>query len=177
MRQRVADGVGQVDDGRAGLDRDAADAGDERRVGPGRVLARELDLVGEGARVLDRAARLAHDLGRLQAELPLHVHRARRDEDVDARAAGARERLAGSVDVLDPRPRERGDRRCAERERDLAHALEVARGRAREARLDDVDAEPFELLGDLRLLVRLQRDPGRLLAVAQGRIEDGDPAS
>ena len=59
---------------------------------------------------------------------------------------------------------------------DGAHALEVARRRAREPGLDHVHAEPLELLGDLRLLVRLQRDARGLLPVAQRRIEDLDPA-
>ena len=42
----------------------------------------------------------------------------------------------------------------------------------REARLDDVDAEPRELVRDLELLLPVQRDPRRLLAVAQRRVED-----
>jgi hypothetical protein len=58
-----------------------------------------------------------------------------------------------------------------------ARALEVTGRGARKSGLHDVDAEAFELLGDLRLLVRLQRDARRLLAVAQRRIEDRDPAS
>ena len=61
--------------------------------------------------------------------------------------------------------------------RHRAHALEVAGRGAREAGLDDVDSEPLELLRDRRLLVRLQRDARRLLAVAQRRIEDRDPAT
>ena len=40
--------------------------------------------------------------------------------------------------------------------------------------LDHVDAEPGELLRDLDLLLRVQRDAGRLLAVAQRRVEDLD---
>ncbi len=38
----------------------------------------------------------------------------------------------------------------------------------------DVDAQARELLGDFDLLLGVERDPGRLLAVAQGRIEDVD---
>ena len=61
--------------------------------------------------------------------------------------------------------------------RHLAHAFEVSGGGRGEPGLDHVHAETLELLRDLRLLVRLQRDAGRLLAVPQGRVEDGDPAS
>src|SRR5206468_3335927 len=44
----------------------------------------------------------------------------------------------------------------------------------REARLDHVDAQPCELVGDLELLLAVQGDSGRLLAVAQSRVEDPD---
>ena len=50
--------------------------------------------------------------------------------------------------------------------------LEVARGGDREAGLDHVDTEPRQLVGDLELLLRVERDPRRLLAVAQRRVED-----
>ena len=50
--------------------------------------------------------------------------------------------------------------------RDRLHRLEVAGRADREAGLDDVDAEARELLRDLHLLLRVERDPGGLLAVA-----------
>ena len=50
--------------------------------------------------------------------------------------------------------------------------LEVAGRRRREPGLDDVDAQALERAGDLQLLLDVQRDAGRLLAVAQRRIED-----
>ncbi len=52
--------------------------------------------------------------------------------------------------------------------------LEIALGGDREARLDDVDAHLVEQLGDLELLVVGHRGAGRLLAVAQRRVEDHD---
>ena len=55
---------------------------------------------------------------------------------------------------------------------DRLNGLEVARRGDREAGLDDVDAEPRELVRDLELLGRVQRDARRLLAVAQRRVED-----
>ena len=60
--------------------------------------------------------------------------------------------------------------------RDGPHPLEVAGRGGREACLDDVDAEPLELLADLHLLVRPQGDSRRLLAVPKRRIENCDPA-
>ena len=176
-RQRVADRVRQVDDRRARLDRDAADARGERRVGAGRVLAGELDLVGERRRVSDGPACLLHDLLRLEAELLLHVKRARREKDVNAGAARVGESLGCGVDIGLHRADERGDGWAGDRARDGADAFEVAGGCAREPGLDHVHAEPLELQGDLRLVMRLQGDAGRLLTVAQRRIEDLDPAS
>ena len=52
--------------------------------------------------------------------------------------------------------------------------LEVAGRGDREAGLDHVDPQAGELLGDLHLLGGVQRDPGRLLAVSQGGVEDVD---
>ena len=52
--------------------------------------------------------------------------------------------------------------------------LEVAGRGGREAGLDDVDLEAGELAGDLELLGGGQAGAGRLLAVAQGRVEDAD---
>ena len=175
--QCVADRVRQVDDRCAGLDRGPADLRGEGRIGTGCVLARELDLVDHRGCVFDRPAGVLHDLLRLEAELLLHVERARCEEDVDARAAGARERLRGGIEVCQHGPCERGDGRPPDRPCDRADAFEIARGCAREPGLDDVHPEPLELLGDLRLLVRLQGDARRLLTVAQRRIEDLDPAS
>jgi hypothetical protein len=57
---------------------------------------------------------------------------------------------------------------------DRPDAVALARGRDRKAGLDDVDAQPVELAGDLDLLLRVQRDAGRLLAVSERRVEDSD---
>ena len=83
-------------------------------------------------------------------------------------------RLGCALDVAGRRPRERGDHRPSYRARDLANGLELARRRDREPRLDDVDVETSELLRDLELLRLGERDARRLLAVAQGRVEDPD---
>ena len=76
------------------------------------------------------------------------------------------------VDVGHVGARQAGDHRTLDLARDRLHGLEVARRGDREAGLDHVDAEPRELLGDLELLLRVQRDARRLLAVAQRRVED-----
>ena len=176
--QGVPDRVGQVDGGRAGLDGGRAHLCHERGIRARRVLARELDLVDPRRDVPDCPARLLEHLGRLQPELALHVDRARREEDVDARpATRSRERLDGCVEVLGARPGERCDRGTAYRLADCANALEVARRGDGEAGLDHVDAEAVERARDLRLLVRRQRDARGLLPIPQRRVENRDPAA
>ena len=68
--------------------------------------------------------------------------------------------VAGRLDVLAPRAGECGDGRLGDGGRDCANALEISRRCPGEACLDDVDAEALELLGDLCLLMRLQRYAG-----------------
>ena len=157
----VADGVGDVDRGRAGGDGRAHDLGHELGVAAGRVLARELDVAAERLRLADGAVGRRDHLG------------AGGDEDVDARVARALERLDGRLDVLVVRARERRDD-AVDGLGDGADALPLSRRGDGEPGLDDVHAEPVELACDLDLLGRRQRDSGRLLAVAERGIEDAD---
>ena len=146
-------------------------------IGAGRVLAGELDLVDATVDVGDRVARLLDDLVGLEPELELHVDRARREHDVDARtAARDGECLDRSVEVLVARSRERGDGGSAHGRCDGAHTFEVTGRGDGEPSLDHVDTERVERVGDLDLLVRREGDARRLLAVSQGGVENRDPA-
>src|SRR5688500_1749537 len=121
----VADRVREIDRRRAGLDRGTADLRHERRVRAGRVLARELDLVNAPHDVGEREASLLDDFGRLESELELHVDGARREEDVDARAAASDgESLDGGVEVFPARSCERRDGRTRDGGTDGSDALE-----------------------------------------------------
>ena len=91
-----------------------------------------------------------------------------------------RPRLAGliaspaAVDVLLAGAREPADDGVLGALGDLVHGREVAVRGDREAGLDDVDAHGVEHLGDLELLLVRHGGAGRLLAVAQGGVEDDD---
>jgi hypothetical protein len=61
--------------------------------------------------------------------------------------------------------------------RDHAHRFGVGLGGNREARFDDVHPERAQLPCQLELFVDPQRKAGRLLAVPQGGIEDGQPVA
>ena len=95
-----------------------------------------------------------------------------RNEGVNARPLGALERLPGALDVLGPAARERGDDRPPHGGRHLLHPFGVVQRRNGEAGFDQVHAERIELPGELNFLAGAQRKARRLLAVAQGRVED-----
>src|SRR5262249_22267237 len=97
------------------------------------------------------------------------------EEDVDAGASSWPEGGPGAFDVAGDRTGQPGNNRAPHRFGDGADRVEVAFGRNREAGLDDVDAEPFELAGHAQLGGHRHAEAGRLLAVAQGGVEDADP--
>ena len=114
---------------------------------------------------------------RVDMQLVLDVDVGRRQERVDARALAVADRLPCAIDVGGVGARQTADDRALDLAGDRLDRLEVAGRGDREAGLDDVDAEARELLGDLELLAGVQRDAGRLLAVAQRRVEDEDAVS
>ena len=153
---------------RPGLDDRLVDLEQEVDVGPRGVLGAELDLGVRPERlaaVADPADRLGERLVARDAELVLEVDVARRDEDVEVRPLGDRDRLDRPLRVAVAAAGERGDRDPALRLLgDPPDRLEVAGRGGREAGLDDVDLEPGELAGDLELLGRGQarrRAPAR----------------
>ena len=89
-------------------------------------------------------------------------------------ALGRLDRLGGAVDVLERGAREPADHRVLGALGDLVHGVEIAVRGDRKAGLDDVDAHLVEQLGDLELLLVRHGGAGRLLAVAQGGVEDDD---
>jgi len=75
LRDVVADGVRDVDGAGAGVDGGLEDMAQEVEVGAPGVFRRELDIVGELARLLHRGHRALDDLRRLHAQLLAHVNR------------------------------------------------------------------------------------------------------
>ena len=156
---------------------------EERRIGAAGVLRAELDVLAEAL------ACEHHLLDARRAPRPASCGACASCEGPTSRGtcgcAGARR--------LRPPPtrcrcrrgsRGRARRRWAARSRagprrarpdalgDRAHGGEIVGRRGGEARLDDVDPEARERARDLELLGRRHRRAGRLLPVAQRRIED-----
>ena len=172
LRDRVAHGVRDVHGRRARLDALRQHPVDVLEVRARRVHRRELDVraVLRRARHL-RPRHLEHVLLVL-LELVHDVDVRARQEDVDARVLRVPYRLPAGVDVSRHRARQAGDRRAAHLFRDRRHGFEVARRRRREPGLDEVDPQALQRPRDLQLLLDVQRDARRLLAVAQRRIEN-----
>ena len=177
-RDRVADGVGDVDRPGAGLDRRRQDIAHVVEVRARGVLRRELDVLAVRPRVTDRVDRCPEHLGAGLPQLVLQVDVGGRDERVDARLTCVLHRFPAAVDVGQADAREAADRRRVVQGAHLAGhragGLEVLVRRDREAGLDDVDLEPGQLPGHLELLHRVHGEAGRLLAVPQRRVEDDD---
>ena len=57
---------------------------------------------------------------------------------------------------------------------DALHRRQIVRRRRREARLDNIDAQPRQLPRDLQLFGAAQGRAGALLAVAQGGVKEQD---
>ena len=171
-RDPVADGVGDVERGGAGLHRRPQHRDHEVERRAGGVLRAELDVVGVLAGPRHTGPRLGQHLLLGHVEHVLHVARTGRDEHVDPGPFGLADRFPTAVDVGPVGAGEPGDDRPLHGARDGLHGLEVALARHREPRLDDVDPEARQLLGDLELLGDVEGDTWRLLAVSQRRVED-----
>ena len=170
----IADGVGQVDRRRSGPDRDLDGSAQEVRVGSRRVFCRPLDIGTQVARMRDRPLDRVEHRFRRQVELDAHVERRRRDERVDARAAGTLYSRPRPVDVADRGAREAGDRRALALARDLPNRGEITLRCDREPGFDDVDPQRLELRRNAKLLFQVHRAPRRLLAIAKRRVENSN---
>ncbi len=180
-RDRVADGVRDVDGRGAGLDDGLVDVEQERRPRSAtrprrRTRSRRRGPASRGPTSTQRTAS-ASASSRSIPQLVLEVDVAGRDEQVEVRPLGDADRLDGALRVAVAAARERGDRDPAlGLLRDPPDRLEVAGRGGRKAGLDDVDLEPRELARDLELLGRGEPGAGRLLAVPERGVEDADPA-
>src|SRR5271155_4952353 len=104
----------------------------------------------------------------------LDVNVRRRDERVNAWSLRVLDGVPRSVDIELRSACQSTDDGAFDLARDRLDGLEVAGRGDRKASLDHVYVEARELMGDLQLFLPVQRDPRRLLAVAQRRVEDQD---
>ena len=153
---RVAGGVGDVHDRRAGGDRPPRSCGRGTPARRGRRPRRRTRRRSTSERASLTAATARSSASSLaDAQLVAQVRLGDADAGVDARARGASASAsaATSMSLGTARESAHDDRRVAHLGADARDALEVAGARDREAGLDDVDAEPHELARDLELLL------------------------
>ena len=125
----------------------------------------------ERARRTDSAARssafCAADL-----QLVFQMQIARSQKDVDAGAVGKLQRAGSHLNVFGLGPGQRSDARLADGLGDGGDGRKVALGGHGEAGLDDVHAQIFKGVSHGELFLRGHAAAGRLLAVAQGGVEE-----
>ena len=136
------------------------------------VFAGEFHVVRVLRRALYGRDRHVADLAVVLAQLVAHVDFGGGDEGVDAAARGELERFAAGFDVFFQGTRESAGDGTGERAGDRLDALEVAFGGNGESRLDHVDTELFERLGDLQFLPQGKALMKRLFAVSKGGVEN-----
>ena len=170
LRDGIANGVGYVDRCRAGLYGCLNDLAEIPHLGPCGIHRREFHIVAESLGPLHSPhSHLEYLIG----ALPEHGDVIGRgaDEGVQPGLGRSGQRLARPVDVLGQSTGKTADGRPVHLLRDSANGLEVLVGGDRESRLDHVDLQAGQLMGDLQLLSDGERSPRGLLGVAQGRVE------
>ena len=169
----VPDGVGDVQRGRAVVDGELAHLDEEVGVGAAAVLGRELDVfaVVRGTRGRPPAVSSFTWSSVMRSFFFMWIGDVAMKMWMRGFSAWRTASQARSTS-LNAGAREARDGRALHRLGDGLDRLEVALAGDREPGLDHVDAEARELIGDLELLPHVERDPGRLLAVSQGGVED-----
>ena len=78
----------------------------------------------------------------------------------------------GTIDILVTTAGQAADGRAPHSIGDLAYRFKIAHGSDRKSGLDDVHAQIDQRLRNFELLAQIHAAARRLLAVAQGRVED-----
>ena len=101
------------------------------------------------------------------------------NEGMDAAMGGRGHRLGAGLDVTLGRPGQATDHRTIGRAHSLRNALnsrEISWAGKGEAGFNDVHPQAGQLVGNRQLFLEIQAGTRRLLAIAQGGIEDQDTA-
>src|SRR5262249_42244106 len=167
----VADRVGDIDGGGAGLDGLLDHLGQEIQLGAGGVLGGELDVGAVTLGALDALDGPADDFLLSHVQLEFAMDGAGGQEDMDAGPEGAAQGLAGPVDIFWVAAGQAADDRPVNLVGDGLHRLEIARRGDGEAGFDDVHAEILQRVGYLQLLSQIHAAARTLFAVPQGRVE------
>ena len=168
----VADGVGDIQRLRAGLDHRFEYTAEKVHLGAHCVLGGEFDVVGVLQRQFDRLDRCFDNLVGLHAQLLFHVDRAGRDKGVDAPGSGRLDRLAGGAHIALVGARQRANSGILDDAGNASDRFGIARAGSSKTGFNDIDAESLQLPCDAHFLVLGHRGTRALLAIAQGGVEN-----
>ena len=169
-----ADGIGDVDRPGSRFDSGGDNLLHEAHVAPSGIFEAELHILDKGTGVGDGIDGTADHFVGGHLELVLHVDGAGGDEGVDATLGGFGDGITGGFDVALESTSEGADARLGDPLGDLVDRVEVSGAGSGEACFDHIDAEAFELGGDLDLLFGVHGGARALLSVAQGGIKNDD---
>jgi hypothetical protein len=170
----IADGVGDVDGGRALFDHRLQDTAEEVHVAAVAVFRAELDVIDQIARETHRLDRLLQHLLARHAQLLLHVELAGGNEGVDAGAVRALERLGGARDVAVVGARQRAHGGVFDGVGDCLHTIKISVGAGGKTGFDHIDFQALKLARYAQLLVFGHGCARRLLAIAQGGVKNDE---
>ena len=171
---RIADCIGQVDGSGAGLD-GRLDAALEKLDGrAGGVHGRPFDIVDQIARLSYRAGDDLDDLVLGLLHLVGQMDRRGGDKGVDAALLGVTHGFAGAIDIGADGTSQASDAGALDMLGDGDHGLEVTHRSNRETGFDNIDAHFVQRVCNLQLFFQRHGGAGRLLAIAQGGVENED---
>jgi hypothetical protein len=172
FRDRITYCIRQIQNSGAGIDRHATNLAKKVNVRAPSILGGELDFLNMlPSKTYHRADGFQGLLTR-DIQLRVKVQVRGREKNVQTRGGRRFQGLERRDDIFFFGA---GERRNGDVPYFLgyqAHGLEVAAGRYRESRFDDVDAQRGKLPGHADFLRRVHREAGRLFSVAEGGIEN-----
>ena len=174
LRRAVTHRIGNIDHRGAGLDGDVHAAAQEVRYCAGGVFRRPFHFGCVVARARHGSAHRFQHRILAHVELVLHVHGRSGNKRVNPGPKRTLQRFAGAVNVLETGAAQAADAGALDDLADLGDGTKIALRRNRESCLDHVHAHFVEQHRDLQLLVVRHGSAGRLLAIAQGGVENLD---
>ena len=173
LRDDDAHRIGYVDGACSGVDHGLIDLDHVIELCPGCILAGELDLEAARPRVFHGLDRLLDDLLFSHLELVIAVKRTGADERVDILDT----RVRDSIDITLDRTCEAEDCRVHPRIHDTGDGLALDIARYGETRLDVIDTEVIQNLGNLNFVIRAESNTWGLLPIPERGVKQLDGAS
>ena len=173
-RDGVADGIGNIDGGRARFNHRRKNFSQKVQIGTNRVFGGKFHIIRIFFGDFHRFHRRINHLLRLHFQLVFHVDGAGGDEGVDALFRRGGNGFARLADIVFNGTRQRADGGVSDDFGNRVHRFEIARAGGGKARFNHVHAHFFQLAGNTDFLFFSHGCAGRLFAVAHSGVEYDD---